>query len=63
MITSDGKIRFVKDRNVDYSNWLSCAFIFRFIVGTLGCICLTITVLFFLRFFLNFGGVIFDFLF
>jgi hypothetical protein len=63
MITSDGKIRFVADRNVDYSNWLSCGFILRFIVGNLGCCCITLAVLFFLRLFFNFGGIIFDFLF
>lgn len=63
MITSDGKIRFVADRNVDYSNWLSFSFIWRFIAGNLGCCFLTLVFLFFLRLFFNFGGVIFDFLF
>ncbi len=63
MITGDGRIQFVKDRRVNYSNWLSCGFIARFIAGWIGCVCLTLTILFFLRFFFKFGGVIFDFLF
>lgn len=63
MITGDGKIRFVRDGNVDYSNWLSFAYIIRFIYGWIGCCLIFVVVLFFMRFALNFGGVIFDFLF